>query len=90
MSTEISRKGERIDFRVNTEVKALFTRAAELSGTSLSGFVLEAARQRAMELIENHERIVLNNQDRDVFLAALSNPPAPAESLKRAANKYSG
>ena len=90
MTTEISRKGERIDFRVNTEVKALFTRAAELSGTSLSGFVLEAARQRAMELIENHERIVLNNQGRDAFLAALANPPPPAESLRRAANKYSG
>lgn len=90
MTTEISRKSERIDFRVNTEVKALFTRAAELSGTSLSGFVLEAARQRAMELIESHERIVLNNQDRDTFLAALSNPSAPAESLRRAANRYSG
>ncbi len=89
MATEILQKGERIDVRVNAEVKALFTRAAELSGTSLSAFILDAARERAVKLIEQNERIVLNNEARDVLLNALSNPPVPAKSLRRAADRYS-
>jgi len=33
-------------------------------------------------------RLVLSDQDRDVFLAALDNPPEPNEALRRAARRY--
>ena len=43
---------------------------------------------RANRELEAKDRLVLNNQDRDVFLCALNNPPAPSESLRHAAKKY--
>ena len=81
-------RSERVDFRVSAEFKALFSRAAEISGVNMSSFIIEAARERAVKLIEQHERIVLGNADRDVLLNALANPPGPTDSLKHAAEKY--
>jgi uncharacterized protein (DUF1778 family) len=88
MSSKTTSRDERIDVRVNTESKSLFLRAAELSGQNLSAFIIEAVRERAIQTIEAHDRVVLNNQARQVFLNALANPPAPSEALRRAAEKY--
>lgn len=89
MSTETTKtRDERIDIRVNSEAKSLFMRAAELSGQNLSAFVIEAVRERAMKLLDEHERLVLNNSARDNFLNALDTPPPPNTPLRRAADKY--
>ena len=51
VSSNTQSRDEKIDFRVTRESpKSLFTRAAELSGVSLTSFVIEAARERAMRL----------------------------------------
>lgn len=84
-----TRSNERIDCRVSSNSKSLFVRAAKLAGTSLSSFVIEAARERAVRIIDEHERLVLNNEARDVFMSALANPPAPNAALRTAAKKYS-
>jgi uncharacterized protein (DUF1778 family) len=89
MSTENTKKDERIDVRVSAEFKALFSRAAALSGMSMSAFVLEAARTQAIKLIDQHERVILNDQARDLFLDMLARPPAPNKALQAAANKHS-
>lgn len=81
-------RDQRIDCRVSTDSKRLFARAAELSGSNLTTFVIEAARERAIRLIEEHERLVLNNESRNVFMSALANPPAPNAALRSAAEKY--
>ncbi len=81
-------KDERIDIRVSAEFRTLFDRAAEVSGVSLTAFITEAARERAMDVIEQHERIVLNNKARDMLLNALSNHPAPGRALRRAVNRF--
>ncbi|WP_126454362.1 DUF1778 domain-containing protein [Sulfuriflexus mobilis] len=88
MATSVSKKDERIDVRVSTDSKTLFARAAEISGLSMTAFVIEAARERAARLIAEHERLLLKNQARDVFLNALASPPAPSDALRRAAEKY--
>lgn len=88
MATSASKKDERIDVRVSSDSKSLFARAAELAGLSMTAFVIEAARDRAARLIAEHERLLLNNQARDVFMNALTNPPAPSDALRRAAQKY--
>jgi uncharacterized protein (DUF1778 family) len=88
MKSESQTRSERVDFRVSAEFKALFSRAAEISGVNMSAFIIEAARERAVRLIEQHERMLLGNADRNVLLNALANPPAPAEPLKNAAAKY--
>lgn len=88
MATNARSRDERIDCRVNSDSKSLFTRAAELCGVNLSAFMIESARERAIRLIEEHERLVLNNEARDVFMDALTNPPAPNAALRAAAEKY--
>jgi uncharacterized protein (DUF1778 family) len=88
MAATTRAKNERIDVRVDSDVKALFARAAEISGVSMTRFVVETAKERAEQLVSQHERIVLENQARDTFLNALANPPAPNEALRRAAEKF--
>lgn len=79
---------QRIDISVSSEFKTLFSRAAEISGVSLTAFITESARERAMTLIEQHERIILNNQARDMLLGAMKNQGRHGKALDRAANRY--
>ncbi len=88
MKRPSNKRNERIDIRVSTEFKSLFTRAAEIASVNMSAFIIESARERAVRLIAENERIVLNKEARDVLLNALVNPPTPAEALQRAADKY--
>lgn len=90
MKSQESPRNERLDLRISTEIKSLVARAAEYSGTTMTAFVIEAARDRAMKLIDQNERVVLNNEARDVLLDALANPPAPPARLRRAARKHQG
>lgn len=88
MATNSQPRDERIDIRVSSESKSLFLKAAELSGQNLSAFVVESIRERAIRVLEEHDKIRLNTQARDIFLSALANPPAPNDALRRAAEKY--
>jgi len=88
MATNAHSRDERIDCRVSSDSKSLFSRAADLCGVTLTSFMIESARERAIRLIDEHERLVLINEARDVFLNALSHPPAPNANLRSAAEKY--
>lgn len=79
----MAREG-RIDFRVSPETKDLLVRAAALRGSNLTAFVLESAQERAVALIERHDRLRLTDRDRDKFLRVLDNSPAPTAALRRA------
>lgn len=81
-------RGNRVDFRVSPETKDLLVRAATLRGSNLTAFVLESAQERAVELIEQYERLRLTDRDRDRLLEALEHRPAPADALRRAFRKY--
>ena len=83
-----TRKEERVNFRVSPEVKQTLLRAAEVSGRSLSDFVVSSAFDAAQKTIEEVENVRLAIKDRAVFLEALSNPPAPNDALKAAAARY--
>lgn len=79
---------ERFDIRVNSESKALFLKAAKLSGQDLSTFIVESVHQRAVRILKDYGKIRLNNAARDSFLDALAKPPAPGDALRRAAEKH--
>ncbi|MDH5634098.1 MAG: DUF1778 domain-containing protein [Gammaproteobacteria bacterium] len=89
-SKQDTAKTERLDFRVSPDFKALAARAANLAGTNLTAFMIEAVRAQALKTIEQYERITLNNKSRDEFLAVLARPPAPNAALRKAARKYTG
>jgi uncharacterized protein (DUF1778 family) len=81
-------KRERLEARVSAEQKAVFQRAAELEGRSLSDFLIDSAQRRAEEVIREHEVIRLSVQDSLLFAEAVLNPPTPSERLRAAFARY--
>lgn len=76
-------KNERIDLRTNDEEKKLLERAAELKHLSLSSYIITTSLKQAKIDLDEEEVLLLANQDRNLILAALENPPEPTEALKR-------
>ncbi len=87
---EDRQKSERVAVRLTPAVKRALERGAEVSGRSLSDFVVDSAYRAAQRAIEDHERLQLSDQNRKVFLAALDDPPEPNQVLRRAAQRHRG
>lgn len=79
---------ERLEARISAEQKALFQRAAALSGRTLTDFVVGSAQEEAARVIERHQMLELNARDSAAFTDALLNPPPPSGRLRRAAERY--
>lgn len=82
--TPSERKKERLELRVAASAKAVIRRAMAVSGLSAGDLAYDGARR----VLEEHERMVLTGADRDAFLAALLNPPAPTDKLVDAFRRY--
>ncbi|MBL0352133.1 MAG: DUF1778 domain-containing protein [Candidatus Dechloromonas phosphoritropha] len=78
----------RLEARLSAEQKALLQQAAELSGRTLSEFVVASAQEVATRVIQEHETIRLSRADQIAFVTALLDPPAPNERLRHAAAAY--
>lgn len=85
MPQVIKDQNSRVSLRVRADRKALLRRAASIRQCSLTDFVVETAIRAAEETIEQAERVVLSERDSLLVMAALENPPAPNEKLRRAA-----
>jgi uncharacterized protein (DUF1778 family) len=83
-SAQKIKKDNRIELRVKPEEKMLLERAAELNGANVSAFMLGVALRAARRHIAETENLMLSDQDRDLFLAALDSPPKPSAALKKA------
>lgn len=81
-------KGSRIDLRVTQEQKELLERAAALKGVSLSAYTLFYVLPAAKQEVDSHERLVLSNRDRDLFMSVMENPPELKGKLKSAIRNY--
>ena len=88
MTAETREKVERVHCRVTTQNKAILKKAAALTGQDLTSFVTDATVERAIEVIEKHERLSLSERDSMIFIEAIDNPPAPSQKLREAASKY--
>ncbi len=88
MSEAPSAKDCRIDLRVTQEQKELLECAANLKGISLSAYTLFHLLPVAKQDIDTHERLVLSDRDRDLFLSVMENPPELKGKLKEAIDKY--
>ena len=73
-------KSQRLELRVAPSAKALILRAMAVSGLPAADLALHGARQ----VLDDHERMVLREADREVFLAAVRNPPKPSPRLTEA------
>ena len=83
------RRTQRLDARVTAEDKQLFSRAAALAGTTLSGFVVTQLRMAARDVIRKHETMDLTDRDREALVSALlEENPQPNAALQRAARAH--
>jgi len=83
------RKTQRLELRVAPSVRKVIERATAISGLAAGDLAYEGARR----ILEEHERMVLRGEDREVFLEAVASPPRPTARLVaalRAHNKLRG
>jgi len=81
-------KEARIELRTTQAQKQLLERAAQLRGISVTAYTLSQVLPVAMQEVEIYDRLVLSDCDRDLFMAALENPPELKGKLKAAILKH--
>lgn len=85
LNLSTAQKSDRLAVRLSAENKLMLERAAAAAGRSLSDFVVSSSLSAAQQTLAEVERMRLSEADRDAFLAALDNPPAPNAALRAAA-----
>ena len=82
-------RSERLEARVTPETKALFERAAEIRGSSLTEFVINSVLEAAHRAVRENDLRELTRRDRIAFVEALLGPaPAPNARLRSAAARH--
>lgn len=81
-------RGARLEARVSMTQKSLLQRAAQLSGRTLSEFVVVSAQEAATKVILEHDSLRLSKVEQTAFVRALLDPPAPSARLRQAAQTY--
>jgi uncharacterized protein (DUF1778 family) len=87
-ATQLAAKTARLEARLTDRQKALFQHAADLTGRSLTEFVVSSAQEVAARTVREHEVLTLNGLDRQVFVDALLKPISPNKRLRQAARRY--
>jgi uncharacterized protein (DUF1778 family) len=83
-----SARRERLEARVTADQKQRLAEAAQLSGRSLTDFIVSAADDRAREVIREHGHMTLSPADSRAFVDALLTESAPSDKLRAAADKH--
>ncbi|MFO1429053.1 MAG: DUF1778 domain-containing protein [Candidatus Competibacteraceae bacterium] len=81
-------RNERIGLRLASHLEDMLEHAADLTGDSLSGFVLASTLEQARKVIAWEEALVLGGRDRERFFELLDNPPPANASLRKALRAY--
>lgn len=79
---------ERFEARISPDALAILRRAAELSGRSLSDFVVGAAEREARRTIEEAAQIKLSGEEQRRFVKMLLEPGEPSPALRRARSHH--
>jgi len=79
----------RITARVDAETQHMLSQAAALSGmSSINSFVLNAAIEKAKNIIEREQQIKLSRQDAIELVNALDNEAKAHPRLQQAVERY--
>ncbi len=81
--TETAARTTTINLRVSQVTRQLIDTAAAVVGKSRTEFMLESARQHAIDVLLDQRLFVLNAEQHDAFMSALDNPPLPNAELKK-------
>lgn len=89
MSTRNSTtKSARLETRVSPEQKELIERAAAYAGRSVSDFVVALVEVAAKQVVEEYERLHLNQTQSRTLVEALLAPKRPNKKLRTAAANH--
>lgn len=78
-------RNARFEARLTTKERTVIQRAADISGRSLSDFVVHAAHQAALREIEHQVILRLSQRDSETLAAALDTEPSePTAAFKKA------
>lgn len=79
---------KRLEIRCTVDQREMIDKAVDLSGRSITDFVLAAVQEAAVQTIKDFEILKLNSRDSLVLATALLNPPEPNAKLRTAAERY--
>ena len=75
MQISQTQENVRLVARAPKEIQEIITNAAELSGASMSQFMVDAALDKAKEVVERSRLLTLSMEGANRFFEALDNPP---------------
>lgn len=83
-------KTDRINIRLEPEIKKRIEKAAELDHRSITSFIIASAVDSAERVLKRNSpnQISLSEKDWDIFMSALENPPKPNAALRKAVLNY--
>jgi uncharacterized protein (DUF1778 family) len=87
MSEIESSRPRRLNMRVSERQERVLRAAADLSGETLTGFVLGAATERAEEVLDRAQRIELGREAFTRFIEAIDRPAEEMPTLARYARE---
>ena len=79
-------RGSSISLRIRGDQKAVIDRAAEVTGTSRTEFMLRASVKEAQDALLDQRLFVLSEQEYDEFVAALDAPAKINPRLQKLMN----
>lgn len=71
-----------VSIRMPQQTKELIEKAATSINKTFSAFVIESAREHAIDVLLNQTVFNLSAEQAEAFAQVLDNPPAPTEKLK--------
>ena len=86
--THDTTRNARLEARVSSDQKALFQRAATLTGRTLSELVIDSTQEAAAKIVQEHEVIRLSREEQVAFVSALLSPAEPGARLSTAVRSY--
>jgi uncharacterized protein (DUF1778 family) len=76
-----------IKLRIDNHARQLIEHAAAVLGKTRTEFVVESARQGAIDVLLDQRLFVLEPQHYKAFMHALDNPPPPGPKLRALARR---
>ena len=78
----------RLVARAKPETHRLIAEAAELQGSTVSQFLLDAALERAAKVTERATRLNVSRETFESMMLAMDQPARPLPRLRQAAKRY--
>ena len=82
-AAERPRADATITMRVPTRTRDLIDSAAASQGKSRTEFMVESARQHAIDVLLDQRFFTLDAEQSEAFAEALARPPRPTEALRK-------